>query len=62
MPFVDQALDLSGGSSDPASLIALLNEDLADSRALHDLSLHMLIEHEPSALYGRIAWKLPTFP
>jgi signal transduction histidine kinase/ActR/RegA family two-component response regulator len=39
---------------DPADLIALLNEDLADSKALHELSLHMLVEHEPSALYGRI--------
>jgi signal transduction histidine kinase len=50
----DQPLDTAGTDSGSASLIALLNEDLADSRALHDLSLHMLVEHEPSALYGRI--------
>jgi signal transduction histidine kinase/CheY-like chemotaxis protein len=42
-------------SADLASLIALLNEDLADSRALHELSLYMLIEHEPAELYIRIA-------
>ncbi|CAG9195059.1 Histidine kinase [Paraburkholderia sabiae] len=53
-PLVNQPLDAAGDAASPASLIALLNEDLADSRALHDLSLHMLVEHEPSALYGRI--------
>lgn len=40
---------------DSGRLIALLNEDLADSKTLHDLSLHLLIEQDPSALYGRIA-------
>ncbi|MEM5339583.1 hybrid sensor histidine kinase/response regulator [Paraburkholderia azotifigens] len=53
-PLVNQPLDSADDTASPASLIALLNEDLADSRALHDLSLHMLVEHEPSALYGRI--------
>jgi signal transduction histidine kinase len=53
-PLENQPPDTAGTDSSSASLIALLNEDLADSRALHDLSLHMLVEHEPSALYGRI--------
>ncbi|HWT38581.1 MAG TPA: hypothetical protein VN289_20010, partial [Paraburkholderia sp.] len=53
-PLINQQLDATIDAASPASLIALLNEDLADSRALHDLSLHMLVEHEPSALYGRI--------
>jgi hypothetical protein len=52
--FMDQASERSVQSTDNDSLIALLNEDLADSRALHDLSLHMLVEHDPFALYGRI--------
>lgn len=39
---------------DPATLIELLNEDLSDSRSLHELSLHLLVETEPSALYSRI--------
>ncbi|WP_176929125.1 hybrid sensor histidine kinase/response regulator [Paraburkholderia lycopersici] len=43
-----------GTSTDPATLIALLNEDLSDSRSLHELSLHLLVEHQPSALYSRI--------
>jgi signal transduction histidine kinase/CheY-like chemotaxis protein len=53
-PLENQPLEPAGTDSGSASLIALLNEDLADSRALHDLSLHMLVEHEPAALYGRI--------
>ncbi|MDR5744603.1 MEDS domain-containing protein [Caballeronia sp. LZ029] len=51
---VDQPIGMTDGDPDPTRLIALLNEDLAASRALHDLSLHMLVEQEPSALYGRI--------
>lgn len=39
---------------DAATLIALLNEDLSDSRSLHELSLHLLVEHQPAALYSRI--------
>lgn len=50
----DQQVDGAVHEPSPADLIALLNEDLADSKALHELSLHMLVEHEPSALYGRI--------
>ncbi|WP_051481786.1 hybrid sensor histidine kinase/response regulator [Paraburkholderia nodosa] len=41
-------------STDPATLIALLNEDLSASRSLHELSLHLLVEHQPAALYSRI--------
>ena len=41
-------------STDPATLIALLNEDLSASRSLHELSLHLLVEHQPEALYSRI--------
>ncbi|WP_233887795.1 hybrid sensor histidine kinase/response regulator [Paraburkholderia flagellata] len=41
-------------STDPATLIALLNEDLCASRSLHELSLHLLVEHQPEALYSRI--------
>lgn len=49
-----QNVDAKQNGLNSSDLIALLNEDLADSKALHELSLHMLIEHEPSALYGRI--------
>lgn len=51
---MNHPVENAAGAADPATLIALLNDDLADSRALHDLSLHMLVEHDPAALYGRI--------